>query len=188
MHSARNRQPRQADPKLKAALANDDATARSFIRLPRFRSVIWLMPAAYVLHILEEYIGGFSSWVNNDVRGTFDNLAFALNNIAFMAILITLVTLNFRISARLPRIALVVFASANLFWDGLFHLLSTPVLNAYSPGTVTAMLLYYPLSILIGIVIIREGVLTRLAFFSATAGGLALFAFVVWYGLFHFAV
>lgn len=164
------------------------STAAAILRLPRFRAVIWLMPAAFVLHIAEEYLGGFPTWVNDDVHGTFDNLAFALNNVAFMVILVTLVTLNFRFSAAPLRIALVVFASGNLFWDALFHLSTTAALNAYSPGTVTAMLLYYPISILVALVIIKEGILRKLPFFCAVAGGLLLFGFVVWYGLFHFAV
>lgn len=56
------------------------------LRLPRFGNVIWLMPAAYLLHIVEEYLGGFPEWVTHDVHGRFDDVAFALNNFAFMAI------------------------------------------------------------------------------------------------------
>jgi hypothetical protein len=120
------------------------------ITLPRFRKVVWLMPAAYFLHIIEEYVGGFPAWVTNDVHGSFNNTGFAINNFAFMLILLTLVYVNFRKSTPLRGILLVVFASANLFWDALFHLVMTPILDRYSPGVVTAMLLYYPICILVG--------------------------------------
>ncbi|BBY32867.1 hypothetical protein BST33_05115 [Mycolicibacter minnesotensis] len=160
---------------------------RAIVTLPGFRNVIWLMPAAYLLHIAEEYLGGFPAWVTHDVHGRFDNVAFAFNNLAFMAILVTLVSVNYRRRALVRSVALVVFASANLFWDALFHLGMTPILNRYSPGLITAMLLYYPICLLIGTVIIKEKVLTGRQFTLALTGGLAVFAFVVWYGLFHFA-
>jgi len=157
------------------------------ITLPRFGKVVWLLPAAYFLHIIEEYIGGFPAWVTHDVHGSFDDTGFAINNFAFMLILLTLVYLNFRKSTTLRGVLLVVFASANLFWDALFHLFMTPLLDRYSPGVVTAMLLYYPICTLVGAVIIKEKILTPRQLVLALLGGLALFGFVVWYGLFHFA-
>jgi hypothetical protein len=159
----------------------------STITLPRFRKIIWLMPAAYFLHIIEEYVGGFPAWVTRDVHGSFDDAGFAINNFAFMVILLTLVYVNFRKSTPLRGVLLVVFASANLFWDALFHLVMTPILNRYSPGLITAALIYYPICILVGIVIIKDKILTPRQFVLALLGGLALFGFVVWYGLFHFA-
>ena len=146
------------------------------------------MPTAYLLHIVEEYLGGFPAWVTYDVHGRFDNVSFAANNLAFMAILLTLVYANYRKQTLARSAALVAFASANLFWDALFHLGMTPVLDRYSPGLVTAMLLYYPICLLIGVVIIKEKILTSREFTLALLSGLTLFGFVVWYGLFHFAL
>lgn len=157
------------------------------IALPRFRKIIWLLPVSYLLHIIEEYVGGFPAWVTHDVHGSFDDAAFAVNNFAFMLILLTLVYVNYRKSTPVRGILLVVFASANLFWDGLFHLIMTPILNRYSPGLVTSMLFYYPICILVGTVTIDDKILTPRQFVPALLGGLALFGFVVWYGLFHFA-
>jgi Protein of unknown function with HXXEE motif len=159
----------------------------STITLPRFENVVWLLPAAYLLHIIEEYTGGFPAWVTHDVHGRFNDTDFAINNFAFMLILLTLVYVNIRKSTPLRGVLLVVFASANLFWDALFHLVMTPILDRYSPGLVTAMLLYYPICILVGTVIVRDKILTPRQFVPALLGGLALFGFVVWYGLFHFA-
>ena len=157
------------------------------ITLPRFQKVIWLLPAAYLLHITEEYVGGFPAWVTHDVHGSFNDTAFAVNNFAFMLILLTLVYVNYRKSTPLAGVLLVVFASANLFWDALFHLVMTPILDRYSPGLVTSMLLYYPICILVGLVITKDTILAPRRFVLALLGGLALFGFVVWYGLFHFA-
>jgi hypothetical protein len=157
------------------------------ITLPGFRTVIWLLPAAYFLHIIEEYVGGFPAWVTHDVHGRFDDTAFAVNNAAFMLILLTLVYVNYRKNTLVRGVLLVVFASANLFWDALFHLFMTPMLNRYSPGLVTSMLLYYPICIVVGTVITKQKILAPRQFVPALLGGVALFGFVVWYGLFHFA-
>jgi len=157
------------------------------IALPRFQRIIWLLPAAYFLHIIEEYVGGFPAWVTHDVHGSFNDAAFAVNNFAFMLILLTLVYANYRKSTPLRGVLLAVFASANLFWDALFHLFMTLILDRYSPGLVTSMLLYYPICIVVGTVIIKDSVLSPRQFVLALFGGLALFGFVVWYGLFHFA-
>ncbi|MGA8328262.1 MAG: HXXEE domain-containing protein, partial [Mycobacterium sp.] len=151
------------------------------VTLPPFQKIIWLLPAAYFLHIFEEYVGGFPAWVTHDVHGSFDDTAFAANNVVFMLILLTLVYLNYRQSTPLRGVLLVVFASANLFWDALFHLFMTPILDRYSPGLVTAMLLYYPICIVVGTVITKDKILTPRQFVSALLGGLALFGFVVWY-------
>lgn len=157
------------------------------VTLPQFRKIIWLLPAAYFLHIIEEYVGGFPAWVTHDVHGSFDDTDFAVNNFALMLILLTLVYVNFRDSTPLRAVLLAVFASANVFWDSLFHLFMTPILDRYSPGLVTSMLLYYPICILVGTIIIKDKILTPRQFALALLGGLALFGFVVWYGLFHFA-
>jgi hypothetical protein len=157
------------------------------ITLPRFRNIIWLLPAAYSLHIIEEYVGGFPAWVTRDVHGSFDDTDFAINNFALMLILLTLVYVNFHKTTPLRSVLLIVFASANLFWDGLFHLFMTPILDRYSPGLVTSMLLYYPICILVGTVIIKDKIVAPHRFVLALLGGLGLFGFVVWYGLFHFA-
>lgn len=146
------------------------------------------MPAAYALHIVEEYAGNFPGWVANVVGGTFSYLGFDLNNLAFMVVLLVLVTINSRHPTQRRTFALVVFASANLFWDFLFHLFTTFGFDRYSPGLLTATLLYYPIVILVGIVVLRERRLTPRQFTVAVGLGALLFALVVWYGLFRFRV
>jgi hypothetical protein len=158
------------------------------IAYPKFRTLAWLMPAAFAVHIAEEYGSGFAAWVTNVVGGSMDELAFALNNAAFMAILLALTAWATRTTSRLAVFLLVVWASANLFWDFLFHLATTGAFNRSSPGLFSATLLYFPLSIVVGRSVLREGLLGRGAFASAAALGAGLMGFVIWYGLFHFAV
>jgi len=154
----------------------------------RFRRIIWLLPAAYVLHIVEEYVGGFPVWVTQVVGGSFNNVAFALNNAVFVAIMLVLSTWTSRSMSRRAAFVLIAWASGNVFWDGLFHIVTTAVYDRYSPGEITSSVLYVPISLAVACFALRSRVLTLKAFLDAVAVGGALFAFVVWYGLFHFAI
>lgn len=158
------------------------------VQVPALRSFLWLIPAAYALHIIEEFTGNFPGWVEHSVHGTFSYTGFILNNIAFMTVLLIVVTLNWRRTTPARATALVAWVSANLFWDAMFHLILTPVLDVYSPGLVTAALLYIPMSLLTAAAVLTQHVLTPRRFTLAVFGGLAVFGFVVWYGLFHFAI
>ena len=154
----------------------------------RFRSIIWLLPAAYILHIVEEYVGGFAVWVTQVVGGSFNNLAFALNNAAFMMILLVLTAWTSRSTSGRAPFLLIVWASGNVFWDGVFHIVTTALYDRYSPGEITSAVLYFPVSLAVACFALRSRVLTPGVFLAAVAAGGFLFAFVVWYGLFHFAI
>lgn len=156
-------------------------------RLP-FKRVIWAMPAAFALHIGEEFAGGFARWVTDTVGGSMDTVAFLANNAVFMAVLIGLTAWAARRPGGTMAFLLITWASANLFWDFLFHLVTTAAFDRYSPGLFTASLLYYPLSLGIGWIAVEERVLSRKAFAASVALGAGLMGFVIWYGLFHFAL
>lgn len=157
------------------------------IKLPSYRHAIWLLPAAYAAHIVEELAGNFPGWVTNDLHADFSHTGFALNNVMFMTVLLTMVYVNYRKTTPLRATILIAFASGNLFWDALFHLFTTPALNRYSPGLITSALLYLPISALIAAVVLKNKILAPRRFGQAITAGLILFGFIVWYGLFHFA-
>lgn len=92
------------------------------------------MPAAFALHIVEEYCGGFPNWVTHVVGGSLNNAAFVANNAAFMTIMVALTAWTSRSASRLAAALLIFWASANLFWDGMFHIITTAVFDRYSPG------------------------------------------------------
>ena len=113
-----------------------------------FYRLIWLMPAAFACHIAEEYIGGFPAWVTNVVGGSMSTPTFLLNNAGFMAVLLARGGVVRQSPVRLsPTAVLIAWASANLFWDFLFHVGTVPLFDRYSPGLVTATLLYFPISV-----------------------------------------
>ena len=58
--------------------------------MPSFYRLIWLMPAAFACHIVEEYVGSFPAWVTNVVGGAMSSPMFLINNAGFMAVLLAL--------------------------------------------------------------------------------------------------
>jgi len=153
-----------------------------------FRHLIWVMPGAFVLHIVEEYRGGFPAWATHVLGGSFSGVAFAFNNAAFLAIMVGLTLWASKSDSRLAAFLLIAWLSGNIFWDALFHVLTTAWFNRYSPGLVTSSVLYLPISLVIGTATLQSQALSAKAFLGALASGLGLIVFVIWYGLFHFAL
>jgi hypothetical protein len=152
-----------------------------------FYRLIWLMPASFAAHIAEEWLGGFAHWVTHVVGGAMSEQAFIENNAFFMAVMLALTAFAATARTRWTVIVLVAWASANLFWDALFHLFATAWWAQYSPGVVTATLFYLPVSFVVGRSALKDGVISRGAFTGACAVGAAGMAFVIWAGLYHFA-
>jgi hypothetical protein len=93
-----------------------------------------------------------------------------------------------RSDSRLASFLLIAWSSGNIFWDALFHVLTTAWFNRYSPGLITSALLYLPISLVIGTATLQSQSLSIKAFAGALVLGLCLLVFVIWYGLFHFAI
>ena len=144
-----------------------------------FRRIIWLMPAAFAVHIVEEYAGGFAEWVELVAGAPMPVGAFLLNNAGLMAILLGLTAWAWLRPSRLSAFVLLAWASGNLFWNFVFHLATTVLLDRYSPGLVTAVLLYFPLSIAIAWAALRERMVSRPAFVGAVAVGAGLMLLVI---------
>ena len=94
--------------------------------------------------------GGFPVWVTHVLCGPFTNLAFAFNNAAFFVIMVGLTIWVRRSSSLLAVFLLIAWASGNIFWDGLFHVLTTAQFDRYSPCLITPSVLYMPISLIIG--------------------------------------
>jgi len=152
-----------------------------------FYRLIWLMPAAFAFHIAEEWLGGFAGWVTHVVGGAMSDQVFIENNAFFMAVMLALTFFAAFARTRWTAVVLIVWSSANLFWDAVFHLFATAWWSVYSPGLVTATLFYLPISYVVGRASLKDGVMTRADFIGACTAGAALMAFVIWAGLYHFA-
>ena len=154
----------------------------------RFERFVWFFPAVYALHIVEEYGTGFPAWMTRHMHASMDNPGFLLNNALFMAILLATTAWASLSRSRLSAFVFLSWASGNLFWNFIFHLVTTLQADSYSPGLVTASLLYYPVSLWGGALAVRQERLTVFGVLGAFAIGAALMMFVIWAGLWHFHV
>lgn len=140
--------------------------------------VALLLPIAYLLHVAEEWFGGFSAWTQFAVGREVSPERFLLiNGIALPLIVIG--TLAAVYSADMAWFAVALAALFGL--NGVLHTLATLGLGRYSPGTVTGLLLFIPLSI----VVLRSSAvrLPRATFAGAVVFGVLLHGFVTFVAL-----
>ncbi|MGQ9369289.1 HXXEE domain-containing protein [Azospirillum sp. ST 5-10] len=152
---------------------------------PRFRTAVWLMPAAFVPHLAEEYAAGFPDWATTTLGSPMTVPAFLQNNAVFMAVLLGLTAWAWARPSRVSAFVLLSWASGHLFWNAVFHAVTTMLYGRYSPGLATAVLLYGPVSAVVAGAALRERVVPPAAFAAAAAVGAALMGLVIATALLH---
>jgi hypothetical protein len=105
-----------------------------------------LLPVAYLLHLAEEWFGDLPAWTRLAPGPEVSPERFLLiNAVAFLLFLSGTVA-----ALRYPRMAWFAAAFAALLGlNGVVHALATLGLGSYSPGTVTGLLIYLPLSVIV---------------------------------------
>ncbi len=105
-----------------------------------------LLPVAFLLHLAEEWFGGISAWTLIALGSDISTERFVMiNGIAFPIFVAGTVAAYYY-----PRMAWFSASFAALLGlNGLLHTLATLGLGLYSPGTVTGLLLYLPLSAIV---------------------------------------
>jgi len=105
---------------------------------------VWLFPLAYGLHVAEEYWLHFPDWVLQ-ISGTFvSNAQFLFLNAVFWLLIVASVL---AIRARASMAWLVVTLATILGINAVLHLLGSLVTRTWSPGSITAAVLYLPLAL-----------------------------------------
>ena len=101
--------------------------------------ISWSIVVASVIHIFEEYYGGWIKWVQKYAKGvTFPH--FVIVNFIFISLCI---------AASICDSLLFKLSIASLiFVNSVIHIVPTFILRHYSPGIWSAIFLYLPLSLL----------------------------------------
>ncbi len=132
----------------------------------------WLATAAYGIHIAEEYALNWRDWARSLSKVQVEWDFFLLTN----ALVILLGVVCAEVADRLPMIALALPAlmliNATVFHVGTFLWKR----GRFSPGLVTAVLLFYPLGVLCFKSASDAGVLTPARWFGSFALGTLLMA------------
>jgi hypothetical protein len=110
----------------------------------------WSLAIAALLHIVEEFVwpGGFKAWWRAYRPGT----AGQVSNRYLVGINALLVAVSVVIAIAMPYprgngVAAWLTLGALLFSNAIFHLMGAFETKRYSPGMVTAVLLYLPLPV-----------------------------------------
>jgi hypothetical protein len=105
-------------------------------------SWVWLFPLVYGAHVAEEYAFHFPAYVSNVSGRHMSNSQFLFLNAVFWLLMVAAVV---AVLARPAHAWLVMTLAAVLGINAALHVLGNLVTTAYSPGTVTAAILYVPL-------------------------------------------
>ncbi|MDT4896162.1 MAG: hypothetical protein QOH25_1239 [Acidobacteriota bacterium] len=102
----------------------------------------WLFPVSYLVHIAEEYWGGFPAWIARfwGVESSSSNFL-SWNGVAWVmmtvGVLVMLKTKSYR--------WLLVSLGTVVLINGLVHAVASVLTLSYSPGLVSGLLLFVPL-------------------------------------------
>lgn len=135
----------------------------------------WLATAAYAVHVMEEYTFNWRDWARRALGLPVEWNDFYLTN----AVVIVLGIVSAELTSFLP-VAPLAYASLMLINAVLFHIWQ--VIRAkgrFSPGVVTAVVLFLPIGVAEFVEASRESVLSAAVGVGATVAGGALMAFPI---------
>lgn len=134
----------------------------------------WLFPASYLVHIVEEYWGGFPAWIARfwGVESSLSNfLSWNVGALVMMAVGVVLV-----LKTKSYRWLLVSYGAVVLI-NGLAHSIASVLTKSYSPGLVSGLLLFVPLG---AITLVRaRRYVNRRTFRAGIIVGILMHIFVV---------
>jgi hypothetical protein len=135
-------------------------------------TILWLVPVAYFIHILEE-TPRFVPWAIKYIGAPETFGQFVLGNIIFMAYVIIATSLAIFYPSELTLV-IGLSAAAWIFSNFLIHAYYTLRTGEYSPGVVTASAIYVPVSLYIYYNFLGSGMLSTLDFVLSIIIGFAI--------------
>ena len=114
------------------------------MQVPSIQFLLWALPIALFIHVIEEfgYPGGFIRWMRNyNARRLKGKLYYVLIN---AAAILAGVLLAMSPAGTITYTAFFWFA-AFLATNGLSHLIAAVQQRTYCPGSVTGIVLFWPL-------------------------------------------
>ncbi|MGB9937228.1 MAG: HXXEE domain-containing protein [Methanobacterium sp.] len=138
-------------------------------------NILWLVPIAYFIHILEES-PRFPAWavkIRMIISMSFKE--FALGNIIFMAYVLVSISLAIFYTSQLTLV-LGLSTAAWIFSNFLIHAYYTVRYGEYSPGVVTASALYAPITVFIFYNFLVSGILST---------GYVILAIIIGFGIMY---
>ena len=143
--------------------------------VPSLRRLALALPVAFALHVAEE-APGFVAWMNAHVDPDITARAFWSVNATGLVITLAVAALITAARERVTALVATAWVGFLMLANGLFHLVATIADGAYTPGVVTAVALYLPLSALwIATAAREQGLSPAVTAAVALLGGLPMF-------------
>lgn len=120
--------------------------------------LIWALPISFCLHVAEEFLfpGGFIKWYH-DYRPKFAKVKpshyIKVNAIGFIVILAIVISINIMGSGYGGFLIMCGFLSCNAIFT---HVLGAIKTKQYSPGMITGIVFYLPITVISYIALIES--------------------------------
>ncbi len=149
------------------------------VAVSRFRRAVWLFPAVFALHVLEE-APGFTRWARRHASDRYTQTDFIRNNALGLALTIG----GTRLVSRAPGrgsvfLYLSLVRTQQALFNTVFHVGTTVAYREYSPGLITAVGGFLPLWLHLSRLAREEGLLGPAGELGAAAIGGAVHATAV---------
>jgi len=126
-------------------MTKTDQANGTALKIPSPNQIAWLLPATILVHQLEEYFGQFPIWYSNLLNAQLSNQDFIIIN-GVGLFLFTVFSLSYIFNKN--NLILVALGTL-VFVNGMIHLLLSIFTFSYSPGTISGIVLFIPLGIII---------------------------------------
>jgi uncharacterized protein with HXXEE motif len=151
----------------------------TWLRRRTFREAVWLFPLGFLLHVLEE-APQFTAWVRRYASPQFAPRDFLRNNGLGLVLGIVLTA----VVSRWPNRGMVALYFAAILtqdcvFNALFHVATTALYGAYSPGLITSLVVRPPLYVYLSRLAWRERLLAAPAAIVSFAAAALIHAMVV---------
>jgi hypothetical protein len=108
----------------------------------RDAGLLWLFIPAFVLHVGEEWFGGFPDWIGSVVGRSLPAAAFFIIN----GVALVLLVAGLRAAIRAEKYGWIAVAVATIVLvNTLAHAAGAALTASYSPGLISAVIVYVPL-------------------------------------------
>jgi hypothetical protein len=139
----------------------------------RDAGLLWLFVPAYLVHVSEEWLGGFPDWIGTVVGRPLPPAAFFIIN----GVALVLVVAGIRAAIREDTHGWIAVTVATIVLvNTLAHAAGAGLTGSYSPGLISAVVLYVPLGSLAMIRAIDQA--PRAQLIRGIVTGLAIHALV----------
>jgi hypothetical protein len=135
---------------------------------------LWIATFVYGAHALEEFVMDWKTWANNVLHFHVDWPTFYVTNV----LVIVLGVASAEVGWKLPGFSLA-FPALMIINAILFHILPFIVAKKYSPGLLTAVLLFLPLGGWLFYAAHKDGVLSAATAIMAFCLGAGFMAYPV---------